>query len=523
MTCPVATDSSLSSVASSSAFLMARTVFSAKSSNIGGQDSSDLRAGAPRVSPASRQGRSGPGFLRARVQETPFPVSSPSMTAQQPEGLQRLLDEAPFVRLLARALLAEDADEVVQQTWLHAVRHGGGGVAEPRSWLARVARNVANNLRRGDRRRRRHEDEAAPGALVPSSAELMAREEQRHALVRAVDSLPPPLRTVVLLRFFDGLPPRRIAADLGLPVTTVGNQLQRALHLLRERLDAEHGGQRRAWLLPLVPLALEPRGLPVPDLGAVTIAAFGTGAMMTMKTKVLTGLGAMVVAAAAVGLWLANDGTPHSGVAPVRSREAAVPATAELPSDAAPAATDTIPQRSEVVPAAASAAAKTGSLVVHVRWGDDKAPAAGITVVAATWATDTRIDGARAVTDVTGTVRFDELVPQLRLGIKTDRFGQPKIVEIRAGETAEVELELPIGLTLTGIVVDAAQAPVAGALIEVAPLAYADVDAETVAVSGADGRFSVRGFPATGLVGARADGHSASPLRYLHGKDGNTA
>src|SRR5262245_62333150 len=195
MTCPVATDSSWSCVASSSAFLMARTVFSAKSSNIGGQDSSQRPERAPR-----RVSLFETRFLRDGVQEPAVPVSLPRMTARPPEGLQRLLDEAPFVRLLARALLADEADDVVQQTWLCAMRHGGGGVAEPRSWLARIARNVARNLRRGDRRRQRHENAAAPAALVPSSAELMAREEQRHALVRAVDTLPPPLRTVVLLR-----------------------------------------------------------------------------------------------------------------------------------------------------------------------------------------------------------------------------------------------------------------------------------------------------------------------------------
>lgn len=448
------------------------------------------------------------------------------MTPDVPTSLQRLLDEAPFVRLLARTLLAEEADEVVQQTWLHAVRHGGSGVAEPRSWLARIARNVANNLRRGDDRRRRHEDAAAPAAVVPSSTELMAREEQRHALVRAVDRLPAPLRAVVLLRFFDGLPPRRIAKRLGLPVATVWNQQRRALQLLREQLDAAHGGQRRAWLLPLVPFAMEPRGLPPLDLGTTAMTALGTGAMMTIKTKLVAALAVSVAAAGALVLWLDNTGEPGRGSAPDGTREAAAPVAAELPRDAAATPmTDAEPQRTEVV-APTSATSPTGSLVVHVRWGDDKTPAAGITVVAATWATDARVDGARAVTDATGTVRFDELVPQPRLGVRTDRFGfgsKPTIVEIRAGETTDVELELPIGLTLTGIVVDAAQAPVAGALIEIAPLGTAGVDPETVASSGADGRFSVRGAPTTVFIGARAGGHTASRLQYIHGKDGNTA
>src|SRR5262245_20245469 len=178
------------------------------------------------------------------------------MTTVPPGDLQRLLAEEPFVRLLATTLLTEEADDVVQQTWLQAVRAGGGEVAEPRSWLARIAHNVAHNLRRARRRRERHEQDAASVPVsVPSSAELFEREERRRQLVQAVDRLPANLRSAVLLRFFEGLPPRRIAAQTGVPVATVWNQLRRALQLLREQLDAEHGGDRRAWLVPLVPFA----------------------------------------------------------------------------------------------------------------------------------------------------------------------------------------------------------------------------------------------------------------------------
>ncbi len=461
------------------------------------------------------------------------------MPADPGPTLQRLLAEEPFVRLLARTLLADDSDEIVQRTWLHALRHGGDDVGQPRSWLARIARNVAANLRRERRRRERHERGAGSGSgptgTVPSSAELMQREEQRRALVAAVDALPAALRAVLLLRYFDGLPPRAIAQRLGLPVATVWNQLRRALELLRERLDATHGGDRRAWALPLVPFAAGLPALPAPTPfmpPALQAASATSGAMtfaagviaMSMKTKLVASAGVLLAAAAAFALWRTNDGAPSGPPSGSRGSEPAVVATASLP--AAPAGTEeATPERSEVVPLAAPAAAKTGSLVVHVRWGDDKAPATGITVVAATWAIDTRVDGARAVTDASGTVRFDGLVSQPRLGVKTDRFdfGKPTIVEIRAGETTDVELELPIGLKLTGIVVDAAQAPVAGALIEIAPLGMADVDPETVASSGADGRFRVRGAPTRVFVGARAGGHTATRLQYIHGKDGNPA
>src|SRR5690606_2849024 len=142
----------------------------------------------------------------------------------------------------------------VQQTWLHALEQGTAcrqDIVHPRSWLRRVVRNVAANLRRGERRRLDREHRVAAIDRVPSSAELMEREERRRALVAAIDRLPPSSRTVILLRYFEGLPPRRIAAELDLPVETVWTRLRRGLALLRQRLDADVGGDLRAWLAPL--------------------------------------------------------------------------------------------------------------------------------------------------------------------------------------------------------------------------------------------------------------------------------
>jgi predicted AAA+ superfamily ATPase len=85
-------------------------------------------------------------------------------SARRP-GPPALLAEEPFVRSPARALAAtDDADDVAQQ-----------------------AHNVAANLRRGQRRRQERERRAAAHERVPSSSELMEREERRGALVRAVD------------------------------------------------------------------------------------------------------------------------------------------------------------------------------------------------------------------------------------------------------------------------------------------------------------------------------------------------
>ena len=74
--------------------------------------------------------------------------------------------------------------------------------------------------------------------------------KQKVSIARTMVNDPPvmildePVRTVVLLRYWEGLPPRRIAARLEIPVETVRTRLKRGLHKLRVRLDGECGGRR---------------------------------------------------------------------------------------------------------------------------------------------------------------------------------------------------------------------------------------------------------------------------------------
>jgi RNA polymerase sigma-70 factor (ECF subfamily) len=437
-------------------------------------------------------------------------------------SLQRLMDEAPFVRLLARTLLAEDADEVVQQTWLRAIEHGGNDVKAPRAWLGQIVRNVAMNLRRGRSRQLRHEGAARAADLVPSSAELMQYEEQRRMLIAAVDALPEHLRAIVLLRYFEGLLPHQIARKLGVSSITVRNQLRRALQLLRERLDAEHGGNRRAWLLPLVPFAAGTNGMPWagPAMPATAwSASAGIGVLaMTMKTKLVAAIGVLLAVTGALALWATRDPVPANPEAASKVAERASVETSGLPRDAMAATSMTNATERESVNTPAVDVPRTGSLVVHLRYGDDKAPAEGVTILVGRRDDRAPAGSRRQRTDAAGVARFLALQPG-RFDIATDRGSLEKHADIVAGETTALDCELAIGLHLTGIVVDTTDAPVASALIEVVP--GSGGDAEWLTTSGGDGRFSVRAASRNMLVGARAEGHSASPLKHLQGRGGS--
>ncbi len=439
------------------------------------------------------------------------------MTSLTSLDVRQLLAAEPFVRALARSLLAEDAEEeVVQQVWLRALRRSGPPVCDARHWLARVVRSVAANLHRADTRRRTHEQAAARPERVPSSLRLLELEETRRSLVAAVDALPADLRTVVLLRYYEGLPPRAIARELGLPVPVVWRRQQSALALLRARLDGARGG-RRAWMLTLAPLALAPRGLPWRELVQAPAApAFWTGVLaMTTKTKILGAATMLFAMSLVLMLWPGSGETAGRMPPETVDPPATIQAGLERPSvpDQAAAAL----QRVEA--SAPTPFATTGTLVVHVRYADDATPAADVRVLAWPAGWERVLAGQFKTTGKDGTAVFAGMSPGRTLVTTGRNLGGHDEAEVRAGATTELDLELA-GFTLTGIVVDAAATPVAGALVEIVPPVA--TRPEPVATTGADGRFCVRAVCSPNLVSARAAGYASSECITLMQANGSS-
>lgn len=156
------------------------------------------------------------------------------------DGLEQLREHTPFLARLARGLARDEfeAQELVQQTLLAAVegrpRVGPGF----RSWLGTVLRREALRRRRGELRRQKRERLAVRPCDLPSAQELALQLELERGLGHALGDLGEPYRSTILLRFRDGLPPRRIAARQEVPLNTVKTRLQRGLTRLRRRLGA---------------------------------------------------------------------------------------------------------------------------------------------------------------------------------------------------------------------------------------------------------------------------------------------
>jgi RNA polymerase sigma factor (sigma-70 family) len=172
---------------------------------------------------------------------------------------RELLTQTDWVRALARRLVddAAQADDLVQETLLAALEGRPSAAGSLRPWLAAVLRRRLAFWRRGQARRQQRELARASAETVPSSAELIERAETQGVVVQAIAALREPYRTVLLLRFYEGLQPREIARRRGVPAATVRSQLSRGLEELGRELDGSFGGERRRWALALVPLALE--------------------------------------------------------------------------------------------------------------------------------------------------------------------------------------------------------------------------------------------------------------------------
>jgi RNA polymerase sigma-70 factor (ECF subfamily) len=146
----------------------------------------------------------------------------------------------------------EDARDATQETFIAAFRNlkGFRGEAKVSSWLHRIAVNQCITRQRRARVRGEMSLEAQEedgGAQFASTADenpaVRAESHERNEAVRrAVNALPPELRSVIVMKEFEDLTFQEIADALGVPLSTVKSRLYTALKQLRMRLG-NHGAE----------------------------------------------------------------------------------------------------------------------------------------------------------------------------------------------------------------------------------------------------------------------------------------
>jgi len=150
---------------------------------------------------------------------------------------------ARFVFKVAFAVLrnSEDAEDVVQETFIRVYRSGDAGkVLRMRAWLARFAWRLAV-----DRVRQRRGNPGKSGsddllhllpARGPSIEESLLRSEKLAILDRLLGTLSKKLRETLQLSTVEGMACAEVAEILGIPESSVRNRLSRARKLAKQKL-----------------------------------------------------------------------------------------------------------------------------------------------------------------------------------------------------------------------------------------------------------------------------------------------
>ncbi len=295
-----------------------------------------------------------------------------------------LLAHAEWVKRIATALVGSsgEADDLVQETWVAALRRPPAADRPLRPWLARVLRNFSFRARRSNARRAHTEREAARHEALPSGDAVAERLELERLLAEALGSLEEPFRSTVVLRYLDGRSAADIAAEQGIPAGTVRWRLKVGLDELRSRLDRRYGGDRRAWSVAMSALA-HPHGAPPPLSAARPGFSFSAflPEVLAMNTLLKLACAAAIAVVAAFGILALQ---PSSGPAPdPLGPVAAAAPTGDLaaPAAAAPEGPELLASERREVPAepvpdarepALAAADATPPAVVEARLIDDQ-------------------------------------------------------------------------------------------------------------------------------------------------------
>jgi RNA polymerase sigma factor (sigma-70 family) len=145
----------------------------------------------------------------------------------------------PMVLSVCRRLLGNthDAEDACQATFLVLARKAGSvrRTAALGGWLHRVAGSIAANLRRERSRRGRRERAASQPPPRDPAAEVSWREVQA-ALDEEIQRLPDRYRAPLILCYLDGRTRDEAARQLSLSVGCLHGRLERARHLLGDRL-----------------------------------------------------------------------------------------------------------------------------------------------------------------------------------------------------------------------------------------------------------------------------------------------
>jgi RNA polymerase sigma-70 factor (ECF subfamily) len=161
--------------------------------------------------------------------------------------MHRLVEHLDAAYNLARWLLRNEteAEDAVQEAYLRAFHHSQsfrGG--DSRAWLLTIVRNHCYDRLRQSRAftHSAFEEKSHISGKIFDPESSLLRQETLEQVKQALENLPPQLREVLILREFEEMSYRQIAAAAEIPVGTVMSRLSRARQHLQEILIVEGRG-----------------------------------------------------------------------------------------------------------------------------------------------------------------------------------------------------------------------------------------------------------------------------------------
>ena len=155
---------------------------------------------------------------------------------------QLVLRYRPAVVRLARSIVGADyAEDVAQDSLLLAFK-ALPTIEEPRkfpAWLSAITRHRAVRFNKSETAhvaKRVPLDEALLERIV-AITKPVAEKERDEAMVRAIDDMPADYAMPLKLRFMDDMPLNRIAAFMGVPLSTVKWRIHHGKKMLRAKLE----------------------------------------------------------------------------------------------------------------------------------------------------------------------------------------------------------------------------------------------------------------------------------------------
>lgn len=172
-----------------------------------------------------------------------------ALEPRAPEGPEAVFAEVrPALLRMAEHMCGNraDAEDVLQETFLRATRHGiPADIRNVAAWLTTMLKHVIVDHCRKMKRRPSHEpitdDHHGLTQLDPDGPEPEWSSITVDQVREALEDIEPVYREVYRLHTFEDLSYEQIAQRLGIQRVTVGTRLNRARKKLRDLLVAKFG------------------------------------------------------------------------------------------------------------------------------------------------------------------------------------------------------------------------------------------------------------------------------------------